>query len=116
VKRSSQISLQLVPIVAAAFLSACGAPQRRTCVDENGRVAADNNCAGQPPSGAGASWDTRPRTGPSSHYYHWYWYRGSSPVIGNYAPHGGSFAGPSVSGTTRGGFGSTAAGHSAGGS
>ena len=77
------------------------------------RVAPDATCEAQPASGAGASWDT---ARPYGSAYHWYWYRGSSPIIGSYAPHGGSSSAPSFSGTSRGGFGSTAAGHSGGGS
>ena len=112
-KRSTHISLRLVPIVAAAFLAACETPERRTCVDESGRVAPDTNCAAQPSSGAGASWDQQR---PGGHYYHWYWYRGgSSPIMGSHAPTGGSFSPHASSVTTRGGFGSTAAGHVSGG-
>ena len=109
-KRSERISLRLVPIVAAAFLAACETQQRKTCVDQSGRVVADANCAAQPP-GTGTPWDTR-RSG-GNHY--WYWYRGSTPVMGGRAPSGGTFSAPGFSTTTRGGFGATAAGRVGGG-
>jgi hypothetical protein len=105
-KRSQRISLRLVPIVAAAFLAACETPQRRTCVDQSGRVVADANCSAQP----------SPGTGRPGGYYHWYWYRGSTPVMGGRAPGGGTLSAPGYSATTRGGFGATAAGHPGGGS
>jgi hypothetical protein len=106
-KRSQRISLRLVPIVAAAFLAACETLQHKTCVDQSGRVVADANCAGQP----GASWNARPSGG----FYRWYWYRGSTPVMGGRAPSGGAFSASGFSATARGGFGATAAGHAGGG-
>jgi hypothetical protein len=106
-KRSQDISLRLVPVVAAAFLASCGTPPRRSCVDQSGRVVADANCTTQPPAGAGASWDT-PGSG---QYYHWVWYRGSAPIIGSRAPVGSWYSARASSATTRGGFGSTAAAH-----
>jgi hypothetical protein len=98
-KRSQRISLRLVPIVAAAFLAACETPQRKTCVDRSARVVADANCVARPSGG----------------FYQWYWYRGSSPIIGSRAPGGGQFSAPGSSATTRGGFGATAAGHASAG-
>jgi hypothetical protein len=109
-KRSRRIGLRLVPVVAATFLAGCGTPQRKSCVDQSGRVVADANCLTQP-SGAGGSWDT-PGAGP---YYHWYWYRGSTPVIGSRPPIGSWGSARAPSATARGGFGSTAAGHGAAG-
>jgi hypothetical protein len=106
-KRSQGIPLGLVPVVAAAFLAGCGTPQRKSCVDQSGRVVADANCTTQPPGETGASWDTRS----SGQYYHWYWYRGPTPVIGSRAPAGGWYSARASSATTRGGFGSTAAAH-----
>jgi hypothetical protein len=108
-KRSQRISLRLVPIVAAAFLAACETPQRKTCVDQRGRIVADANCA----AGTGASWDS-PRSGGG--YYHWYWYRGSAPIMGGRAPGGGTFSAPEFAATPRGGFGATAADHAGGAS
>jgi hypothetical protein len=114
-KRSHSIPLRLVPIVAAAFVAGCGTPQRRTCVDQTGKVVADANCEGQQSQGTGTSWDA-----PNSYpYYHWYWHRGwgwYSPFIGNRTPFAGGFSAPSTRGTTRGGFGATAAGHAGAGS
>jgi hypothetical protein len=106
-KRSQRAPLCLVPVVAAAFLAGCGPPHRKSCIDQSGRVVADANCAAPSSAGTGTSWDTR-SAGP---YYHWYWYRGPTPVIGSRAPVGSWFSASASSATTRGGFGSTAAGH-----
>jgi hypothetical protein len=107
-KRSRRVSLRLVPIAAAAFLAACEGTDQKTCVDQNGRVVADSNCAAP---AAGTSWNGHGSSG----YDHWYRYRGSAPVMGSHPPFGGRFAGSGSTATARGGFGATAAGHAGGG-
>jgi hypothetical protein len=107
--RSQRIPLRLVPIVAAAFLAGCG-PQRRSCVDQAGNVVVDTNCTTPQSQGTGTSWDTRGSSGIP--YYHWYWYRGARMGYGSHVSSGGWFSGGHASSaTSRGGFGSTAAGH-----
>ncbi|HEU4583003.1 MAG TPA: hypothetical protein VFS67_32310 [Polyangiaceae bacterium] len=99
-RRSGSIQTTLVVALAAA-LQACNsdATTFRHCVDEDGNVVDDDNCA--PGS-------TR----------HRYWYGGYTPIGhhaqgGSYtAPRGGSAPHATVS---RGGFGSTGAAHFSGG-
>jgi hypothetical protein len=99
-RRSGSIQTTLVAAMAAA-LQACntGPATVRHCVDENGNVVDDDNCA----------------PGTTRHRY---WYGGYTPIGhhvygGSYtAPHGGSVPHATVS---RGGFGATGAGHFSGG-
>jgi hypothetical protein len=108
--RSQRIPLRLVPIVAAAFLAGCG-PQRKSCIDQAGNVVVDANCTTPQSQGTGTSWDTRGSG--SVPYYHWYWYRGARMGYGSHVSSGSWFSrgGHASSATSRGGFGSTAAGH-----
>jgi hypothetical protein len=101
-KRSQGIALGMMPIAAAAFLAGCNDPQRKACVDQNGVVVSDANCATAPSTGTSGSGGAH--VYPIGYPYHWYWYRGGTPVVGTRAPGGGSYAAPA----TRGGFGSTA--------
>jgi hypothetical protein len=105
-RRSQQVSLRLVPIAAALFLTACETTQK-TCVDQNQQVVADNNCAGQ-------AWDdsmpvSQRRSGTP---YYWHWMRHSRFFLGrsfSSSRFSGSSGGRSA--TTRGGFGSSASSH-----
>ncbi|HEY2149508.1 MAG TPA: hypothetical protein VGH34_01800 [Vicinamibacterales bacterium] len=108
-RRSQQVSLQLVPIAAALFLTACETTQK-TCVDQNQQVVADTNCTGQ-------AWDdsmpVSERRAGSPYYWHWMPGRffGRS-FASSYFSGTGSRSGTSGrSATTRGGFGSSAASH-----
>ena len=109
-KRSQRIVLGMVPIVAASFLAGCKDPQRKACVDPNGVVVPDANCATAPATGTAGSAGGH-GVYPGVYPYHWYWYRGGGPVVGTRAPGGGSYTAPA---TTRGGFGSSAAGNTSG--
>ena len=104
-RRSQQVSLRLVPIAAALFLTACETTQK-TCVDQNQQVVADTNCAGQ-------AWDDSmpvSQRRPGSLYY-WHWMRGRRFFTGR-SFSSSRFSGTSGrSATTRGGFGSSAASH-----
>lgn len=112
-KRSSRVHLRLVPIVSAAFLSGCGPPEQKACVDQFKRVVDTANC--QTPGGATGGFAPG---GGYPYTYRWYWFRSAyMPSIGNLAPSDGGFTEPTLIDrigritTTRGGFGSSA-GHS----
>jgi hypothetical protein len=104
-RRSQQVSLQLVPIAAALFLTACETTQK-TCVDQNQQVVADTNCVGQ-------AWDdTMPvsqrRAGSP---YYWHWGRSRRFFASRYFSSGRYSGTSGRSATSRGGFGSSAASH-----
>jgi hypothetical protein len=100
------VSLHIVPIAAALFLTACETAQK-TCVDQNQQVVADTNCAGQ-------AWDDSmpvSQRRPGSPYY-WHWFRGRRFFFSSRSFASNGFSGTSSrSATTRGGFGSSAASH-----
>ncbi len=121
-KKSRDIRLTLVPVLAASAIAAgCGSRQEpqgwQACVDQNGVVANDQRCA-----------DEQRGVHPSGYVpmYHWYYYRPyggaytTVPGIGQAVPPGGehsmtpfsgvSRSGPVTGSVTRGGFGSTAHG------
>jgi hypothetical protein len=116
-----EIVLHFVPLAAAALLGCGREPASRACVDSKGVVVNPQYCAdhgGDYGSGSHGSGVYYP--------YYWYYYQGRVPVViggrppvggSYYAPPGASFGGRSgTTGTvTRGGFGSTASGHSSGG-
>ena len=123
-KKSRAVPLSLVSTLAlAAMASGCGSFGRRegwqTCIDRNTNTAVDRNYCDQ-------DWDA-PSSANYVPHYSWYYYpRGyywDAPGIGMRVPGGGTFSQtPSGSApmarsglsAVRGGFGSTAAGHSSG--
>lgn len=127
-KRSRAVPLSLVSTLAlAAIASGCGSIGRRegwqTCIDRNTNTAVDRTYCDQ-------DWDVAPPSQYVPHYiphYSWYYYpRGyywDAPGIGMRVPPGGTYSRtPSHSApmarsgvsAVRGGFGSTATGHSSG--
>jgi hypothetical protein len=121
-KKSHSVSISLVSTVAAAAMAAgcgpwSGQPGWQTCVDRVSETTVDRqHCDDE---------GTQPHPGGYVPRYHWYYYpRGyywNEPSMGMHVPVGGSYgampfgsvrvAHGSVS---RGGFGSTAAGHASG--
>jgi len=126
VRRSRAVPISLVSTLAAAAIAAgCGASRAQregwqTCVDRTSQTAVDRrNCDDD--------WG-RPRSvGYVPHYYWYYYPRGyywGAPGIGMRVPVGGSYGAAPFGSTpmarsgasaVRGGFGSTAAGHSSAG-
>ncbi len=126
-KKSRAVSISLVSSLAAAAMAAgCGSRTQgwQTCVDRvNDTVSDRRYCDDEA---------RRPRGVGYVPYYHWYYYPHgyywNAPIIGSRVPVGGSYGSAPLSsvpmarsgsigshGTVRGGFGSTAAGHSTGG-
>jgi hypothetical protein len=123
-KKSAAIRVPLVSALAAAALAAgCGSSSQaqgwQTCVDRAaGTAVAQQYCDDEA---------RRPSAPGYTPHYFWYYYPHSyywnAPTIGSRVPVGGSYsARPFAStpmartGVVRGGFGSTAAGHSSSGS
>lgn len=126
-KRSRVVTLT---ILLAIIASACEEKQNdlKHCVDENGVVVEEKHCEnasdaappyGPPQSSDGGTHSTGTRSGGGGHF--WYFGGHSAPVApggkvsgGSYTPSTGkSYSPPSV-GVSRGGFGSTGAGHGGG--
>lgn len=113
-KRSKDIKLGLLAATAAA-LAGCGTVNqphydvRRQCVDTNQVVVDDRYC--RQTSGGTSVGHVYP--------YRWYYYGGGSPGPYGSRAAGGSYSAPAASaassGTVRGVFGGTAAGHGFGG-
>lgn len=111
-KRSSHVTLGLLAAAAVAFTTGCRhTPERRDCVDEQNRIAGEQNCvlAEQNRSHGYAGYIP----------YH-YMYGGSTGghigdavINGNPAP--GMSSGSHSGGTSRGGFGSFFGGGGSGG-
>ncbi len=105
-KKSQRVSLGLVVFVAGS-LAACGPTDYRRCVDRDGRVVDDEQCASQA------------RPGGIGYYGPYRWYYGGRGLRMGETVSGGSFtpqAGTSYhSSTVRGGFGHSAAAHGSGG-
>ena len=123
-KKSRAVPISLVSTLAAAALAAgCGASRQQgwqTCVDRTNQTAVDRrNCDDD--------WGAPRRVGYMPHYYWYYYPHGyywNAPGIGMPVPMGGSSSASPLRSTpmartggsaVRGGFGSTAAGHSSGG-
>jgi len=113
-KRSAQVAAPLLATAAMAMLAGCHHQDMQRCVDENNKVVDQSFCQQtgqqQQPDGHGG-FIFIPM--PYHYYYGGYGGYGLGSVVG-----GGSFApvpGVSYSTTTRGGFGSSAGGGSAGG-
>jgi hypothetical protein len=108
-KKTQHITLGLLAGMALAFTSGCK-QERRNCVDEQGRIANDQNCT---------MVEQQRRSGytGSLPYYH-YLYGGSSGgrigdtvVNGNPVPGMSSGSGGFFGGISRGGFGGIGGGH-----
>jgi len=123
---NKRIVLRFVPLAAAALLGCRREQASRACVDSNGIVVNPQHCADHGGDYGGNGTTGGHGSGGGFYPYYWYYYQGRVPlVIGGrapaggsyYAPPGGNFGGRSgTTGTvTRGGFGSTASGHSSGG-
>jgi hypothetical protein len=127
-KKSRAVPLSLVAtLAAAAMASGCGSrnqqPGWQTCVDRDRNTVVDRQYCDD-------DWGTTHPTGYVPHY-HWYYfprtYYWDAPRVGMPVPAGGSYgsapfervpmggSGAAVHSVVRGGFGSTAAGHSSGG-
>lgn len=128
-RRTKSITLTILTAIAA---SACDEtpkppppdPEVKHCVDENGVVQDEEKCNTSPeshPMGPdGGPISSHPSSGGGGHFF-WY-YGGSGGVVspggrvsgGSYSPSPGkAYSPPST--ITRGGFGSTGAGHAGGG-
>lgn len=130
-KRSSHVSLSLVPFLSACAIAAgCGSrgggAAWQTCVDQQNRVVDERQC----------QQEQRTHVGAYPWFYHWYYYPygGNRYPMGYVVPRGGTyatepFAGvqtgsigvpragaavPGSGGHVFGGFGSTGAGHAVG--
>jgi hypothetical protein len=120
-KRSSIVTLGLIPaIAAAAMLGGCGSPQAErdweNCTDQNNKVVNDRLCD-----------DEQRQIHPVGYrpFYHWYYTRGYNPLAEGIGAYGGGFSRPSnispvrpsaAPHISRGGFGSIGLGHFSGGS
>src|SRR5262245_26203642 len=121
-KRSAHVSLSLVTTLAGAALAAgCGSQEGwQTCVDRSSNVSVDQKyCEDEARRTSPGGYGYYPR-------YHWYYYPHGyyryAPPIGTPVPTGGTFSTtrfssvPMAHGSSavRGGFGSSAIGHSSG--
>jgi len=109
----------MLTAVAAAACEQSKTEEIKHCVDENGVVQDESNCNNVPTQHPdGGPVDPAHPHGGGGHFF-WYYGGSSSPVSpggrvtgGSYSPSPGrSYSPPSV---TRGGFGSTGAGHGSG--
>jgi len=121
-RRSTQVAAPLLAAAALAMLSGCRRPEMQRCVDEHDNVVADNLCTNQP--------QQRVEQRPDGHggflpfyipMYRYYYGGGGGYGLGAHVFGGGytampgrSYASPSRSGITRGGFGSTFSSHGSG--
>jgi hypothetical protein len=106
-RRSRNIEIGFVAIVASAALSGCNSEQAyhrdwQQCVDKNNVVVEDRLC--DQPAGSGAGYP--------GHYYHWLYtphpyYAGSTILGGSLTPRP-NMAVARSSNAARGGFGSSA--------
>lgn len=104
-KRSKKVDLTIVTLLAASFSAACSQnPEMKHCVDQNGVVVDDSQCANQ----SGFS---------SGHFIPYRWYYGGTGIFspgsrisgGSYTPSTGHvYSSPST--VSRGGFGSVGRG------
>ncbi len=123
-KRSLQVSAPLLASAAVAVLSGCHhAPEMQRCVDEQNKVVDQKFCQNLPQQN---QMNGSYGGGGGFYPYHYYygggggWYPGTVVYGGSSTPYSGhsyttsSSAAHSVSGTSRGGFGSSFGGGSSG--
>lgn len=113
-RRSPQVAAPLLAATALALLTGCKHKELQRCVDETGKVVADNLCQAQPgqPAPANQTSTGHPVIMP---IYRWYYGGGGGYSLGSTVSGGGYVPVPGHSySVSRGGFGSTFSGHSFG--
>ena len=119
-RRSNQVLAPLLASAALALLAGCKKYDKQSCVDEHNQVVDPSYCKDLPPNAQQPVAGTLSNNGGTytngvfyPHYYRFYYggYNGGPGTIaggGGYAPAPGhSYA---ITGTTRGGFGSSFSG------